>query len=153
MLRSYQQAFGTSQKAPGNFEAAYWNLTEVVSDPDLLARLVTKPDSQVLYQFAVEPFTTNVYSNMHGGSQSMVAENCTNCTASAVDLKNRKPALSMEAQFSYHRPIDVGSRIYILTEVEKNSKRFSSVRYSIYDPQFRLASSGRSTKVFETQKL
>jgi len=153
MLRSYQQAFGVSQKSPGNLEAAYWNLIEVVSDPDLLTKLVKRPESQVLYQFLVEPFATNVYSNMHGGSQAIVAENCTNCTASTIDQTRRKPSLSMDAQFSYHRPIDGGTRVYVLTEVEKNSKRFSSVRYTIFDEQLRLASSGRSTKAFEMQKL
>ena len=153
MLRSFRQAFGASQIAPGNLEAAYWNLTEVVADPDLLVRLVSRPESQVLYQFSVEPFTTNVYSKMHGGSQAIVAEICTNCTAAAVDLKYRKPALSIDAQFGYHRPIDVGSKIYILTEVEKSSRRFSLLRFSIFDQQLRLTTSGRSTKAFETQKL
>lgn len=152
-LGSYKRAFGSSQKSPESIEAAHWNLIEVVTDPQLLARLVKRPEAQVLYQFTVELFATNVFLNMHGGSQAIVAENCTNCTASAIDQKKRKPSLSIEAQFSYHLPIELDTTVYVLTEVEKSSRRFSTVRYTIFDANLRLASSGKSTKAFELQKL
>ena len=151
-LVRYRKCFTPGENTHLSTDEKYLNLIEVETG-EVYSKLVTNPKTQILYSFQVHESSANFQGQFHGGSNATLAELCTNCTATAFDINKRIDIISIEAQFCYHIAIEFNIKIFLLTEVEKASKRFSSIRYAIYDDKLRLAASGRFTKAFQAQKL
>lgn len=135
----------------GKYEESYIVDFEVETNP--AKGVVTNPQTQVLLYHHVKPFASNLSASMHGGAIATVANLSADIISTAFDKTNRIHPHTIETQNSYHRPIDLNSKIGILVEVEKASKRLFSARLTILDTSGRMLVTGRTLKYFETEKL
>lgn len=135
----------------GKYEELYIVDFEVDTNPP--ANVVTRPETQVLLYHQVRPFAANLNSSMHGGAIATVSNLAADIVATAFDKKNRVHPHTIETQNSYHRPIDLNTKIGILVEIEKASKRLFSARISVLDSTGTILVTGRTLKYFESEKL
>ena len=140
------------QQAPETYETQFLKLVEVEKEYKNKARLDDK--ASVVYKFRVPMFASNLNKNMHGGSVALLADLCCSITTTSSDRSGRLHPHVIDSQISYHKGSGINELIYVITEIEKASRRFISLKWSIFSENGELLYSGRNLKYYpETEKL
>lgn len=151
-----QRVLSKMQQNPPEFEKNYLSDIRVVTPEQIPAGVVIDHRNTVLFEYTFREAALNLNETMHGGSSASIQDICATVVASASHNQERLFPLTIESQFSYHRPVEFVPLVYFKATLEKASKRFASVSVDILDSKrFALLNSGKILKAYDewTQKL
>lgn len=151
-----QRVLAKMQQSAPEFEKAYLSDIRVVTPEELPKGVVIDHRNTVLFEYTFREVSLNLNETMHGGSSASIQDICATVLASASHNQERLFPITIESQFSYHRPVEFLPVVYFRATLEKASKRFASATVDILDSKrFSLLNSGKILKAYDdwTQKL